>query len=279
MSQRSYFEYKRNNSFLYHNISQLFKRVETGLFVFLCLALIITSKVNQNITNNISINIVNVAMPVAGFASAPFNLIVDFIVNFKELINAKSKNQALIKENERLKSLYIKSLSINQENRQLKDILQYASIISSNYLVARLISSPYQIYSNNVFVDAGENRGVNQDDIITGDNALIGRVARVGEDKSRIILATDINSRIPIITSKSRVKGVLAGNNSSVMDILYLEKDHHIAVGDLVFTSGDGDSIPPGILVGAVTKVEEKNVEVQMVENVRNLDIVGILRY
>lgn len=223
--------------------------------------------------------IVEVAMPVAKITSLPFNLVVKTITNFQDLVDAKRKNQMLLQENEKLKSLYIKSLNISQENKQLKDILKYVSLRSVKYSVARLISSPYQVYSRNVFIDAGKNQGIEEGAIVTGNNALIGRIAQVDDNKSRIILATDINSRIPIITSGARVKGVLAGNNSDTMEILYLEKNHHILVGDLIFTSGDGDAMPPGLLIGAVTKVNEKYVAVQMIENVRNLDIVSIIDY
>lgn len=279
MFVKNYFEYKSSNSFLYHNISQVFRRVEIGLFIFLCLALIITSKVNKKITDRITMGIVEVAMPVAKITSLPFNLVVKTITNFQDLVDAKRKNQMLLQENEKLKSLYIKSLNISQENKQLKDILKYVSLRSVKYSVARLISSPYQVYSRNVFIDAGKNQGIEEGAIVTGNNALIGRIAQVDDNKSRIILATDINSRIPIITSGARVKGVLAGNNSDTMEILYLEKNHHILVGDLIFTSGDGDAMPPGLLIGAVTKVNEKYVAVQMIENVRNLDIVSIIDY
>ncbi len=278
---KNYLEYKRpkSNFFVYHNVSRVFGRVETTLFSLLCLILIGTSKISPSITDGITMEIVESSMPIARVVSMPLNSVVNVTINFQELIDARNRNAVLIKENEQLKSLYIKSLNIHQENKQLKEILKYVGLRSTKFLVARLIAHPYQTYSRNVFIDSGENQGVKEDDIVTGNNALIGRVGQVNAGKSRVLLATDINSRIPVIVSGARTKGILAGNNTNVMEILYLERVHHITVGDMVFTSGDGDAMPPGLLVGVITKVDKGYAAVEMIENVKNLDVVSVVNY
>ena len=269
----------KTNFFVYHNVSQVFGRIETVLFSLFCLVLIIISKINIHITNKITMVVVESSMPIARVVSMPLNLIVNMTINFQELVDAKNKNVLLIQENEKLKSLYIKSLNIHQENKQLKEILKYVGLRSTKYLVARLIAHPYQTYSHNVFIDSGEALGIKEDDIVTGNNALIGRVEQVSSNKSRVLLITDINSRIPVIVSGAKTKGILAGNNSGTMEILYLEKTHHINIGDMVFTSGDGDSMPPGLLVGVITKIDKGYAAVEMIENVKNLDVVSVINY
>ena len=278
---KNYIDYKKPkfDFFAYHNISVAFRRIESVLFITLCLLLIATSKFNNKITDAISMRIVEYSMPASHIVSFSINLVVKTCTDLRDLIDAKDRNSILIQENEKLKSFYIKSLSIHQENIQLKEILKYAGLRSSKYVVARLIAQPYQTYSRNVFIDSGSINGVKEDDIVTSNNGLIGRVTQVGENKSQVLLATDINSRIPIVVSGSKTKGILAGNNSNKMEILYLEKSHHITTGDLVFTSGDGDSLPPGLLIGVVTKVDKGYAEIEMVENINNLDVVSVINY
>lgn len=281
MMFKNYLAYKKpkSNFFVYYNVSRAFRHIETTLFVISCLILILTSKINHKITDAITMAVVEFSVPIARTVSMPLNAVVNIAINFQELVDAQNRNEVLIKENEQLKSLYIKSLNIYQENTQLREIFKYVGLRSTKFLVSRLIAHPYQTYSQNVFIDSGETQGVKEDDIVTGNNALIGRVAQVSAGKSRVLLTTDINSRIPVIVSGARTKGILAGNNSNVMEILYLEKIHHITVGDMVFTSGDGDSLPPGLLVGIVTKVDKGYAAVEMVENVKNLDVVGVVNY
>ncbi len=223
--------------------------------------------------------IVESSVPIARVVSMPLNAIVNITINFQELIDARNKNTMLAQENEQLRSLYIKSLNIHQENTELKAILKYVGLRSVKFLAAHLIAHPYQTYSRNVFIDAGSDQNVKEDDIVTGNNALIGRVEQVSNNKARVLLATDINSHIPVIVSGARNKGILAGNNSNVMEILYLDKVNNIKVGDMVFTSGDGDLMPPGLLIGVVTKAGKGYAGVEMIENVKNLNLVSVINY
>lgn len=223
--------------------------------------------------------ILEVVMPVSNVVLMPLNSVVELVSDFHELVDAKDKNAELLKENEKLKALYIKSLNINQENNQIKETLKYISLRSSQFTVAHLIGHAYQTYSNHVFISAGSDQSVKENDIVVGNNTLIGRVIQVNSEKSRVLLVTDINSRIPVIVSGAKIKGILAGNNSDLMEILYLEKNHKIKVGDLVFSSSDGDVIPPGMLVGVVVKTDKKHASVRMVEDVNNLDMVSVARY
>lgn len=278
---KNYLEYKEQKSyfFVYHNLKNLFKRIEIPFFSFLCLILIIISKTNNGIVNTVSMKVAEYSTPVSKTISLPINFIVKNIIDFQDLIYAQNKNLILTRENEKLKSLYIQSLNIQQENFQLREIIRYTGARSTKYLVARLVAQPYQTYNNNVFIDSGSTQGVREGDIVVGHNALIGRIDQVGEYKSRVLLATDINSHIPIIISGANVKGILVGNNSNVMKILYLDKLSKINIGDMVFTSGDGDSIPPGLLIGIITEFDNGDAKVEMAENIKDLDMVSVINY
>ena len=73
------------------------------------------------------------------------------------------------------------------------------------------------------------------------NNGLIGRVAEVGYRSSRILLVTDLNSRIPVLVGESRERAILTGDNS-----------------DLVVTSGHGGAFPAGLPVGKVIVTGEE---------------------
>ncbi len=260
-----------------HSFNLIFKKIETVFFSFLCVIFLITSRVNTDFSKDISFTFVSISMPVVKFAAFPFNSIINLLTNFHELVDAKRENKILKEDLSKLRSFYIKSLSIHQENKELRNILNFVSSKSSNFKVARIIGRAHQVFNQNIFIDAGKNRSIEEGNLVTGDRGVIGRIAEVGEDRSRLILLTDAGSHVPIITSKARARGVIAGNNSGTMEILYLPKNHAIEVGDAVFTSGDGDTLPPGLLVGVVSKVEKNYVGVVMIEDISSADIVTIL--
>lgn len=279
MKQYLNFSQTKSNYSLQHNFNLIFRKIELVVFCFLCVIFLITSKLNKDFTDDVSMGFVSVSLPVVKFAAFPFNATINLLLNFSDLVDAKKENAFLKEENDKLRNFYIKSLNINRENKELKDTLRFVTSKSASFKVSRIVGRSHQIFNQTLFIDAGKNRGIKEGSIVTGNRGVIGRVAQVGETESRIILVTDANSRIPILASKARVRGILAGSNSSTMEVLYLQKNHNIRVGDWIFTSGDGDTLPPGLLIGVVKKVDKSYASVEMTENVNNTDIVTIMDY
>ena len=273
------FSNKRVNYSIKHSFGLVFNKIETVFFSFLCVVCLVVSKVDHDFSRDVSSVFVNISLPVAKFAAFPFNVAFSLVTDFGELVRAKEENQNLKEELEKLRSFYIKSLNIHQENKDLREMLQFVSSKSANFKVAQIIGRSRPLFNQKIFIDAGEDRGLKEGEIVTGKRGVIGRVAEVYENKSHIFLLNDAISRIPVITSQVRTKGILAGNGSGMMEILYLPKNHNIQVGEMIFTSGDGDTLPPGLLAGVVSKVNKDSVLVSMVEDVNNADLVTILAY
>jgi len=262
-----------------HSFNLIFKKIETVFFVFLCIFCIIISKLNHQINNKISDFFITISRPVVKIVTFPINSSIDIIVNFNQLATAKKENEKLKEELFKLQTYYISSLAIHQENKELRNALNFVKSKTENYKIARVIGMSHQAFNHNILIDSGENRDIKSGQIITGNRGVIGRISDVYEDKSRILLLTDTNSRIPIIASRTRNRGILSGNNSNLMEILYLPKNHQIAIGDKIFTSSDGDVVPPGLLVGVVKKVDKNSVLVAGIEDINSLNIVSIIDY
>jgi rod shape-determining protein MreC len=262
-----------------HSFDIIFNKIETVFFTFLCIVFIIASRIESDFTKELSFLIFDLSKPVVQTIAYPFNASINLVVNFQELVNAKKENKKLKEEIEELRSFYIKSLNIHQENKSLRKILNFVTAKSTNFKVVKTFGKSHQIFNQNIFIDAGENRNIKSGSIVTGYKGVIGRVVDVGKDMSRLILLTDAKSHIPVISSKSRARGVLAGNNEEVMELLYLPKNHNIQEGDIIFTSGDGDTLPSGLLVGVVTQVKKDFVGVKMVEDINSSDLATIIEY
>lgn len=269
----------RSNYSVKYSFDVVFKRIEFAVFCFISVAFLFASKFSDNFVKNVSSSFIGVSLPIANFAAFPFNATINLLTNFEALIEAKKENAILKEENNKLRSMYVTAINVNRENQELKRTLQFITTKSANYKVARISGRAHKTFSQKLYIDAGENRGLKIGSLVSGNNGAIGRINEIWQDKARLILLTDSNSRVPIITSKSRVRGILAGKNGNLMEILYLQKNHGIQVGDWVFTSGDGDTLPPGILVGVVKKVDKAYAAVEMTENIANTDIVTIIDY
>ena len=269
----------KSNLIIKHSFNLIFKKIETVFFIFLCIISIIISKINNDINNKINDFFITISRPIVKTIAFPINTSIDLIVNFNQLATAKKENEKLKDELFKLQTYYVSSLAIHQENKELRNALNFVKSKTENYKIARVIGMSHQAFNHNILIDSGENRDVKSGQIITGNRGVIGRVSDVYEEKSRILLLTDTNSRIPIIASRTRNRGILSGNNSNLMEILYLPKNHQIAVGDKIFTSSDGDVVPPGLLVGVVRKVDKNSVYVSGIEDINSLNIVSIINY
>ncbi len=279
MKQYLNFTKTRANYSFKHSFDLVFKKIETVLFCFLCVIFLIASKLNSDFSKDLSFGFVSVSMPIVKVVAFPFNTVINLLTDFHELVEAKKENETLKVEMAKLRTFYIKSLNVYQENKELHNILNFITSKSSNFKAARIIGRSHQMFKQELYIDAGKNQDIKEGSIVAGDHGVIGRISEVGENKSRLILVSDPSSRIPVISSKARARGILAGNGSGLMEVLYLAKSKVVEEGDWIFTSGDGDTLPPGLLIGVVKKVDKDYVGVAMVEDVSNSDIVTIMSY
>ncbi len=202
-------------------------------------------------------------------------------------INLITKNiaylQDLTKENielrlevERLRRLQSDMYFLQAENIELKKLLSVVEDGQYQYVTAKLLSISLNPFSKTALVSAGENHGVRLNQVVTNSDGLVGRVIEVSQHFSKIMLVTDANSRIPIITTMSRVRGIWAGDNDNGR-ILYLPNQHTIKKGDRVVTSGYGSIYPYGILVGYVSESGANEVVVKPVVDLSKTEFVTVL--
>lgn len=273
------FDKKKYNLSVKYSFFIIYKKIETLIFVFLCIIFLLTSKIHEEYSKKVSYFFVNISAPISQIIAFPINTVIILFNNFNDLIFAKKENKALKEELEKLKFYYINSLNIHQENKELRNALNFVKSRSTNYKSARLIGIANQNFGNKIYIDAGKNRNIKEGSIVIGNFGVIGRIQQVDEDISKIILITDSLSHIPIIASKARVRGILVGNNSEYMEINYLNKNNRIEIGDQIFTSGDGDTLPPGLLIGVVKKINKNSVFVVPVENINKVNIATIIEF
>ena len=269
----------RSNLIIQHSFNLVFRKIETIFFIFLCIICLIASKINRDFSNKVSNGFIIISTPVIKIISLPISSSIDLIVNFNKLAMAKKENIQLKEELFKLQNYYLTSLAIHQENKELRSALNFVKSKTENYKIARVIGMSHQAFDQKLLIDSGKSRDIKEGQIIAGNRGVIGRVSEVFEDKSRILLLTDSSSRIPIIASRARNRGILAGNNSGLMEILDLPKNHQINIGDKIFTSSDGDAVPPGLLIGVVRKIDKNSVYVSGIEDINSLNIVTIIDY
>ena len=80
-------------------------------------------------------------------------------------------------------------------------------------------------------------------------DGLVGYIISTGQRSARVLLLSDVNSKIPVILSSSSWPALAIGQNKKRLALDFLPIQAKAEVGELVLTSGHGGILPTGISV------------------------------
>ncbi len=188
-------------------------------------------------------------------------------------------NQSLREDIERLMHWQQIARRLEQDNAVLRAQLDLRPEPRPHYITARVIADTGGAFIRTLLVNAGGRDGVLKGQAAISGNGLIGRIAEVGERAARLLLLTDLNSRIPVVVEGGRLRAILAGDNSDRPRLTYLPARTQLSPGDRIVTSGHGGIFPPGLPVGKVVLVDGGEVRVQPFVDWDRLEYATMLRY
>ncbi len=165
------------------------------------------------------------------------------------------------------------------ENARLRELLHLAPDPAISFVSTRVIANSGGSFVRSVLVDAGRSEGLARGQAAMTGSGLVGRVTEVGEHAARVLLLTDLNSRVPVAFDGSRERAVLAGDNSNRPRLVYLPEVSAVKIGDRIVSSGNGGIFPPGLPIGVVAAIEDGIVRVEPYAELSRLDYLRIVNY
>lgn len=223
------------------------------VFIIFSLILLLMSGLNPSIFNSVRATTANAMSPVISLVSYPIQEGAQFVRNISGLSALQAENAALQKENDRLREWYQTALTLEDQNKALRDLLNVKLEPQYNYITARLIADVGSAFVKSLLVKAGHEDGVQKGQAVISGDGLLGRIIGSSEQTARVLLITDLNSRVPVIIEGSSYHAILAGRNSSSPVLEHLPNEADIQKGARIVTSGKGGLFPAGLPVGVVT--------------------------
>lgn len=150
------------------------------------------------------------------------------------------------------------------ENAQLREQLRalaHAEALNAlpslpkNRVVAQVIGRSTLPAEHTLLLNRGARQGLVRDQVVLDLHGVMGRVAEVSDATAVVMLLTDADSRIGAAIERSRETGLLMGRGRTHAELIYLDVDADIEVGDRVVTAGLSEIFPKGLLLGTVTQV------------------------
>ncbi len=139
--------------------------------------------------------------------------------------------------------------TLEDQVAQLRADLRFAKSLPFNTISADVTQKDIQSFQKNIVVNAGSSSGVKKGDPVLASGTLIGKVERVGNTSSDVILINDPRFRTTATTVKGESQGVIKTEHGSLFfDLVPKDKQ----TGDVVKTSGVDGELPPGLIIGEV---------------------------
>ncbi len=194
----------------------------------------------------------------------PLQYAVDYPVRVvgwvQSLVGAK---KALIDENIQLRYQQTileaelqKSLAIQKENSQLKELLLTSSQADMRTMAAQILAVDTSNARQIVVLNKGKRDGIYAGQPVLDAKGVMGQVVDVGPMTSTVLLISDSKSAVPVRNNRTGERAILVGTNSmEELSLINLPKTASIHPGDVLVTSGLGRRYPEGYPVGKVERV------------------------
>jgi len=169
------------------------------------------------------------------------------------------KNYNLIEEE--LKNLKNKKYETNflqSENKRLKKILEDITY-SSAAVIAKVLIDKQSPFLKSIIINKGSKNDLKKGMAVLSDNYLIGKIVEVNYTTSRVLLLSDLNSRIPVSIEPGSIQSILSGDGKNSGTIQYTKNNTLVNSDSIIYTSGTGGLLKPGIPIGKIYNNEKKN--------------------
>ena len=231
--------------------------------IFFSIIFLILGSFNFKIINYVKIGITEIVYRSSFIVSVPENLLKESYITIQN-------HNKLYKENEKIKSeleiLKAKDL-LNEftilENQRLKKIVD-DYLVKSDTIIAKVLSDKGSPFLRSIIINKGSKQKINLGMAVMDGAYIVGKVVEVNYLSSRVLLLSDLNSKIPVIIEPNAVFSILSGTGKDYGVIQYSKKYEDIKNESVIYTSGAGNLFKAGIPIGRMNLInlnDEKKVE------------------
>lgn len=217
--------------------------------------------------------------PILDILSAPVDALSDGLERLQHWSRLEEENARLREERDRLLRWQAVAVRLDSENASLRQLLNFVPEPKATYRTARVVADPSGAFAHSLLLNAGIQAGVNKGQIVLSGEGLVGRIVGASDLAARVLLLTDINSRIPVAVGEGRERALLTGDNSNRPKLVHVVPGSDIQPGDIVVTSGIAGGFPPGLPVGVVERVEDNRISVTPYADRNRLEYLRAVDY
>ena len=185
------------------------------------------------------------------------NRVIEVRVSKQELSESLYKYR---EDNQKLELINSQLKDLTKRNQELNLVWNSAQIDKEAYLLGQKRSLSVNSLRPSLVLDVNDPFSllkINQP--ILSREGIIGKITSVGISSVEVMMTQDPKSLTPIISSSTRIHGILKGKGLERRGLLVnVKKTAPFKEGEELYSSGLGDVFPPNYLVGKIVLIEDK---------------------
>nr|WP_313416627.1 rod shape-determining protein MreC [Brevundimonas diminuta] len=221
----------------------------------------------------------SVAGTTGGVLAAPVRWGGDAVDYVKGYFFAVSENRRLRRELAEMSAWRDDALALKNLNARYEQLLGLQTEPPIAMTAGRAITDARGPFARSRLLSVGAGKGVRVGNPVLSEHGLVGRISGVSGAHSRMVLLTDVASRIPVMVERTDARAMLTGDGSRSPRLDYVRGQGSVQEGDRILTSGDGGGFPRGLPVGVVAKGVDGSWRVKLYSDRTAIDYVRVLLF
>jgi len=229
------------------------QKFSLSALIILTLSILILGRYDFKVINYAKLSLKEIAYRSTFIFSTPENIIKNGFIATKNHFFVYEENKIL---KQKVKDLEIRKYNaqyIQTENERLKETLNELKF-SSDEILAKVIVDKQSPFLKSIIVNKGSKHGVILGMGVLDQEYLVGKVVEVNFTTSRVLLLSDLNSKIPVDILPNNIQSILSGTGDNIGKIQYIKEEALIESDSIVYTSGAGGIFKPGVPIGRTVK-------------------------
>lgn len=212
--------------------------------------------------NNLFGTILSPIISVQQWITIRYHAFQDYYSAPTDMARLRQRNSELEAQVSDLQTQVIQLQQQVAEVEILYALLDFARAQPQNeYEAASVIARDPSPFLQYVIINKGSDQGLRRGMPVVSDQGLVGRIAAVIANASRVQLITDSSSTVNVRIQPVMIDAVLTGSVTSDLYLDLIPQEANVKPGDLVLTSGLGSNYPANILIGQITSVRQQATE------------------
>ncbi len=264
------------SAFLKKGAQQRFSLVA---LIFFSIILILLTKFNFIGINYLKIGLNEIIYRTAFIISLPEKQISKTNKVIQDHFSTYSNYKKTLSELNELKAKKYKEDFIIEENKRLRKLID-ENISSSNEQIAKVLLDKNSPFLRSIILNKGSQNNVLMGMAVLSDEYLVGKIVEVNYSTSRVLLLSDLNSKIPVSIFPGNHQSILSGTGKNFGELQYIKDKIDLNLDSVVYTSGAGGIFKSGIPVGKINLSEGTGGQfVDFFTDLSQLDFVRIVSY